>query len=135
MTKLSSFHFRGNEYLIKYIETQAVKDGVSADLYAFAGDDTRDLAIVTVEKGYKTPLQKVMYGQETIEGFMSGKAKLYVGLESADIVSYTFPNKDGHNEVDVEVGQTMQWTAEEELTFYEICSPPYEDGRFENLPE
>ena len=37
--------------------------------------------------------------------------------------------------IDVNVGDSMQWTAgsEEVLEFQEVCIPPYEDGRFENL--
>jgi hypothetical protein len=42
--------------------------------------------------------------------------------------------KDAYKEVIVKVGETMQWVAAESgLTFYEICEPPYIDGRFENL--
>lgn len=35
----------------------------------------------------------------------------------------------------VKVDQVMQWHANgySDLIFYEICEPPYQDGRFENL--
>jgi hypothetical protein len=31
----------------------------------------------------------------------------------------------------------MQWAAavDSELIFYEICEPPYKEGRYESLPE
>jgi len=46
---------------------------------------------------------------------------------------------DGESEepivVTVGVGEIMQWKADKEsgLAVYEICFPPYEDGRYENL--
>ncbi len=54
---------------INYNETLQVKDGVVCDTYAFEGDTLKDLAIVTVRVGFKTPLQRVMKGEQTIEGF------------------------------------------------------------------
>ena len=135
MSKLSSFDFRGSEFLVRFVEQMQVKEGVDCDVYAFAGDDMRDLAIVMVKKGFKTPLQKVVEGTETIEGFMSGKGTLRIGLPDGQIISYVFPNKNAHNEVIIAIGQTMQWQAAEDLTFYEICSPPYKDGRFIVIPD
>jgi hypothetical protein len=37
-------------------------------------------------------------------------------------------------EVEVKIGETMQWQAapDSDLEVYEICFPPYADGRFEN---
>ncbi len=37
----------------------------------------------------------------------------------------------------IEVGQIMQWQADKkcELIAYEVCYPPYEDGRYKNLLE
>ena len=39
--------------------------------------------------------------------------------------------------IDVKVGDTMQWKADlnSRLVVYEVCYPPYADGRYENLPE
>jgi hypothetical protein len=34
---------------VTYVETVAVKPGVMCDVYAFPGDSSRDLAIVTVQ--------------------------------------------------------------------------------------
>jgi hypothetical protein len=37
--------------------------------------------------------------------------------------------------VKVEIGELMQWTADEKtgLMVYEICFPPYQDGRYEEI--
>ena len=47
---------------VTYVETMQVKDGVSCDVYTFDNDNSKDLAIVTVDKGSKTPLQKIQKG-------------------------------------------------------------------------
>ncbi len=51
--------------------------------------------------------------------------------------SYNLNEQSQNKEVVVGVGQIMQWTAPEDtdLVFYEVCDPPYQDGRFEDLPE
>lgn len=133
MSKLTTFQNRP----VAYIETMQVKDGVECDTYSFVGDDAQDLAIVRVTKGFKTPLQKILQGNKTIEGFMEGKGTLVVQLEDGTTKTYDLDPTSTNKEVEVKVGQTMQWTAPSgtDLVFYEICDPPYKDGRFENLPE
>jgi len=123
-----SFTHNNKDLPVKYIETTEVKEGVSCDVYQFIDDNTKDLAIVSVNKGAQTPLQKVLTGKKTIQGFISGKGKLTINK----IISYNFPN---HllNEIEVEIGQTMQWMALEDLVFYEICEPPFKEGRFQSL--
>ncbi len=136
--KLSSFSIGEQPNSVKYVETQQVKDGVECDVYTFEDDNTRDLAIVRVAGGFKTPLQRVLKGDKTIEGFLDGKAALTVVSKDGRSQKYTFESEeDKGKEVDVSVGQTMQWSADETtgLVFYEICEPSYEDGRFEILPE
>lgn len=135
VNKLKSIDYNNTSLPISFVETMKVKVGVTCDVYSFKDDDSKDLAIVTVEKGSKTPLQKVLQGVETIEGFYSGKGILRVSTD--DVANtYVFPS-DTINEVPVSIGDTMQWQADEEvdLVFYEICTPPYQDGRFENLSE
>lgn len=132
MTKLSSFNRNGANYFVRYNETIRVKDGVLCDTYEFVDDDSQDLAIIYVDNGCSTPLQKVIGGTETVEGYISGRAVLRIGLDDNKIVSYDFPNDNSSNEVTVLVGQTMQWEAIEDLTIYEICTPPYKEGRFLN---
>lgn len=133
MEKLADF--QNNK--IKFIETLAVKDGVECDTYEFATDKSKVLAIVRVISGCSTPLQRILKGNRTIEGYLSGKGNFRVVFENGESKTYEFPREDGTLEFTVERGQIMQWQAAEdtELIFYEICEQPYEDGRFENLPD
>lgn len=136
-SKLTSFEIDSRGLPVRYVETMQVKEGVICDVYQFSQDDTKDLAIVTVSPGAKTPLQRVLLGASTIEGFMSGEGILTIW--SADGVRQVHeftPNSRGAS-VTVEIGQFMQWHAsgKSDLVFFEICEPPYADGRFENLPD
>jgi hypothetical protein len=138
MPKLTTFTLNNQVLPVRYVETQRVKKGVECDIYVFTNDTSKDLAIVRVQGGYKTPLQKILKGTETIEGFISGQATLTVTSPNGKPQIHSFDsNADVIKEVVVAVGQTMQWAASgrAELEFYEVCEPPYEDGRFENLPE
>lgn len=129
--KLTSFTRNGMTHKVRFVETQTVKDGVTCDIYTFPEDSTCDLAIVHVAAGNKTPLQRIRAGEKTVEGFMSGTGTLAVTNASGKSVTFTFPG-DLH-EVELHIGDLMQWSADTDLTFYEICYPPYVDGRFENL--
>ena len=84
-----------------------------------------------VQSGSRTPLQKVLQGDQTIEGFMFGKGTLTVKAAEGTVREYNYPGDQ--EQVVVDVGQTMQWHAKEDLTFYELCWPPYQDGRYQNL--
>lgn len=117
--------FRGRD--ITFIENMTVREGVSCDVYSFNGDNTKDLAIIRVDAGSSTPLQKVLSGDKTIEGHVSGKAILKV-----DDLEYNFPS-DEYSEVEIQVGQIVRWTAIEDLVFFEECTPPYQDGRYQDL--
>jgi hypothetical protein len=75
---LTSFNFEGNEQAITYIETTHVVDGVDCKVYSFIDDDTKDLGIIKISPSKKTPLQKVLKGEKTIEGYISGKGKLTI---------------------------------------------------------
>ncbi len=134
---LKSFILDGKKVPVNFVEKQQVKDGVLCDVYAFSEDDTRDLGIVTVDAGYKTPLQRILMGDKTVEGFLGGSGTLTVGSTDGQSKEYLFKDDTAPRELTVEVGQTMQWhaTGREKLVFYEICSPSYKDGRFENLLE
>ena len=112
---MTSMEFNGQK--IKFIETTQVKEGVVCDVYEFENDTRKDLGIVKVSKGYKTPLQKVLKGDKVIEIFREGVGKLTViGTDKKDRV-YRFPGQQ--SEVEVEVGELMQWEALENLTFAE----------------
>lgn len=117
---------------VTYIETQQVKEGVEADLYTFDDDSSKDLAIVRVAAGHKTPLQRVVKGEKTIEGYLGGQGSLAVTRPDNTQVVVSYPG-NVEPETSVAANDTMQWSAITDLTFYEICWPPYEDGRFENL--
>ena len=96
---LTSFTVDGKEQEVVYVETEDLAPGVLVDIYAFVGDDTKDLAIVTVLPGFKTPLQQVLKGVRTIEGYVSGKGaylndkQIFVnGINSIEksVVDYNF---------------------------------------------
>lgn len=135
--KLIEFVLDEQAIPVRFNGTIVVKEGVECDTYSFEGDSDKDLAIVRVEKGHKTPLQRVVGGIRTIEGYVDGEGTLTIRSENGQSELRHFGPGLYNKEVAVGVGQTMQWTAGEDkgLTFYEICVPPYEDGRYENLPE
>jgi hypothetical protein len=132
MQKLSTFTLNNQHVNVRYVETQTVKEGVECDIYEFIDDTTRDLAVVRVSKGYKTPLQLILKGDKTFERYESGKGYLTITMPDGTTTIYHFPQGEA-KEAMVEIGQTMQWSADEDLVFSEICEPPYEDGRFKNL--
>lgn len=134
MEKLTSFTINTTSLPVTYLSTQTVKTGVECDVYSFTDDTTKDLAIVHVEKGHKTPRQKVLSGEKTIEGYVGGSGKLTVISEAGETVDYEFGQHKENEAVVIKVGETMQWEATTSgLTFFESCTPPYEDGRFQNL--
>jgi hypothetical protein len=135
MDRISEFELNGESSGVKFIDSLVVVPGVVCDVYEFIGDVTKDLALVQVEAGRKTPRQKVSKGDITIEGYLSGEGTLTVDDGDGEKV-YTFPNADVTS-VEIKQGSIMQWSAgpESPLVFYEICTPPYEEGRFKNIEE
>lgn len=130
-----SFHQLLSEFggePISFVETSQVKEGVVCDVYSFDGDDQKDLGIVRVKKGYKTPLQRVLEGDKTLEIFQTGQGVLRVTNTDRIETRHSFPS-DNLAEVEIKVGDLVQWEATEDLVFAEVCYPPYKDGRFENL--
>lgn len=117
---------------VSFVETMDVATGVQCDVYTFTDDKTKDLGIIRIKPGAKTPLQRVLKGDKTIEGYISGKGKLTITSPAGERKIY-----DGKKSfsVEVKIGELMQWEADKnsELAAYEICYPPYEDGRYENL--
>lgn len=133
---LTSFDFGEGDENVVFVETVDVIEGVKCDVYSVEGNNSKDLGIIKIELGHKTPLQKVLKGDQTIEGHVSGKGLLQIIRASGDEEIY--PVDEGINEhfsVDVGIGDTMQWQADENanLKAFEICIPPYEEGRYENL--
>lgn len=127
MTRLTEF----NGLPVKYLESSSVVAGVECDVYEFSDDPSCDLGIVTIAAGAKTPRQRVVRGEKTIEACVSGAGILQVTFASGEDREYQFSSTT--EPVIVRVGETMQWRAETAMVISEICYPPYAEGRFENL--
>jgi hypothetical protein len=132
---LDKFEFENASQSVEFVEATNVVEGVKCDIYKFTDDNTKDLGIINIDSGKKTPLQKVLKGEKTIEGYVSGSGKLVVMRNGGKEEVYKVKDGDPPLSVDVEVGETMQWEASpnSKLVVYEVCFPPYEDGRFKNL--
>ena len=124
--------FRGEP--IEFVESLKVKEGVICDVYKFKEDDTKDLGIVEVRKGFKTPLQLVVGGDRTLEIFKQGEGTLTIIDRDNNQKIYSFPG-ESQTEIEVRVGEKMQWEALGDLIFAEICYPPYVDGRYKNIDD
>ena len=129
---IKEFNFEGKNLPVIFVETSQVADGVECDVYKFNDDASKDLGIIKIKAGCKTPLQKVLKGERTVEGFISGRGKLTVTKAGGEKKVY-IGQKDLF--VFVEIGSLMQWQAapDSDLEVYEICFPPYQLGRFANL--
>lgn len=135
-TRLKSFNFGGKEQAVSYVETMRVADGVDCEVYTFDGDLSKDLGIIKINPGCKTPLQKVLKGNRTTEGYVSGRGILTITKSGGKREIYIVgrePQKPFSIKVDI--GELMQWEADEnsDLVAYEVCFPPYEDGRYQNI--
>jgi hypothetical protein len=116
--------FQGEKVI--FVEQSIVRDGVTCDVYLFPNDSSKDLAIVKIEPNSYTPKQEILKGDRIIEGLISGKG-LFIKNGKEEIVK-------SKEIFEVDIGDTMQWKAGEVgLQFYEICYPPYQDGRFKHL--
>lgn len=133
---VTSFNFEGKELSVSFVETMHVTGGVDCDVYTFLGDQSKDLGIIRISPGSKTPLQKVLKGERTVEGYISGKGKLTI-TKSDGKQEVHAANSESEEPIIVTVGtgELMQWEADKSsnLVVYEICFPPYEDGRYENI--
>ncbi|MBU2592131.1 hypothetical protein KKD61_01560 [Patescibacteria group bacterium] len=136
LISIKSFLFEGREQPVSFVETMHIVDGVDCDVYTFDGDSTKDLGIIRIVPGNKTPLQRVLKGDRTVEGYLSGKGKLTITKPDGKQQIYEV-NEELKEPivVTVAIGELMQWEADtsSNLKVYEICFPPYEDGRYENI--
>jgi hypothetical protein len=130
--QLHFFYTEGRRLSVTFVETQQVTTGVTAHIYDFVTTKEKDLAIITIQAGCSTPLQIVESGVTTIEGWISGKGTLTINKGMKDEMVFYFP-KGFADTVEVSVGQTMQWKAETSMVVSEVCTPPYDTGRFTNL--
>ncbi len=117
---------------VEFVETLDVKEGVVCDVYTFTETNEKDLGIIEIKAGFSTPLQKVLKGDRTIEELIEGDGVLTVIDVSRNKTEY-HQTHNNHDPIEVKVGELMQWTAKIDMVFSEICFPPYEDGRYENL--
>jgi len=131
---MKTFSLDGVEQSVSFVETMQVTDGVECDIYNFTEDESKDLGMIRVESGKKTPLQRVLQGEKTIEQYISGKGKLTITRQDGtqDVLI-----ADESNSVYriVNIGEMMQWEADidSDLLAAEICYPPYQEGRFEDI--
>ncbi len=134
--QLNAFDFEKKTQPVSFVETMKITAGVECDVYTFDGDSNKDLGIIRIEPGNKTPLQRVLKGDKTIEGYISGKGRLIITKSDNTQEEYPVDNNTKKPfAVTVAIGEKMQWQANKDssLVAYEICFPPYEDGRYENL--
>ena len=133
--RLQTFTFDGEPLRVSYQDTEHVAEGVECDVYRFEGDDTKDLGIIKVKPGFSTPRQRVLDGDRTIEGYMSGKGKLIITKPDGTIDSYSFDQDTLNFTLNVRIGEIMQWQADTEfpLVASEVCFPPYNDDRYERV--
>ncbi len=134
--RLQVFELQGHRHAVEYVETSTVTSGVTCDVYRFTADDTRDLGVVQVQPGCRTPMQRVVGGTSTIEGLLRGQGTLTVTKPDGRADTHAFDDPRTPP-VSVDRGDIMQWHADGPmpLIFYEVCSPPYEAGRFEDLDD
>jgi len=135
--KLERFSFRGEVLEVVYVETTHPFPGVRCDIYVHPETKEKDLAIITIEAGKKTGRQRVLKGKETIEGYISGMGKLTIThADKRKDVFELDSTQEGFAQI-VEIGEIMQLEAgpDGELVMFEICVPPWEDGRYEDLKD
>ncbi len=131
------FNYKNQKIPIKFIETSQVKKGVYCDVYKFTQKENSDLGIISIKKGASTPKQKILSGEKTIEGYISGHGFLIIKDSTGEENRYKVNSQTPNFKITVKIGETMQWHADKdsELSVYEICYPPYQEGRFKNLPD
>lgn len=135
MRRLEQFTYKGKTLYTEFIESAEVFPGVICDVYFHPETHERDLGVIYIEAGKKTQPQRILNGVETIEGYISGKGKLLILKPSGDKLVFELDSESEGFSHTIEVGDIMQWQAEEDLVVFEICYPPYKDGRFENLAD
>lgn len=133
--QLNRFLWNNKFLSVSFVETLKVTTGVECDVYTFKGDKSKDLGIIRINAGHKIPLQRVLKGDKTIEGYISGKGKLVITELDNTQKEYLVNDSTLKSFIKtIAIGEIMQWQANKDsnLVVYEICYPPYEDGRYEN---
>lgn len=141
------FQENENNTPIIFEELVQVAPGVQCGVFSFdkegERDKIRDLGIIIIEPGGQTPIQRVILGDRTIEGLIYGSGALRVIRSNGGNPQYEthyFDSEDLLNpttniSITVSEGDIMQWTADPNtyLIVYEICEPPFTEGRFETI--
>lgn len=78
-------------------------------------------------------LKELGGGNQTIEGYRSGAGKLIILHENGEKSVFEVDAESEGSTFEVKVGEIMQWQASSDLELFEVCFPPYADGRFEDL--
>jgi hypothetical protein len=134
--RYTHIHIGEEELTVQHHGTDAVAEGVTCDVYSLPTDPTRDVGIITVEPGSRTPLQRVLGGERTIEGHLGGTGTLHlIRADGTEQVHHVDDEIHEPFSTEVHVGDRMQWiaTGDAALRLYEVCYPPYEPGRFEDI--
>lgn len=135
---LKEFQLDSDPQSVEFVGTERVCEGVECDVYVFIEDDSKDLGIIKVAPGFKTPLQRVVEGLRTIEGHVSGEGQLTIIREGGNCEIHDFCGESQNKAlIDVNIGDLMQWKAigSTRLVAFEICYPPYQEGRYEEIAD
>lgn len=110
---------------VRFIESIEVKEWVTCDVYEFEWNNKKDLGIITMKKWHSTPKQKILKWDKTIEWIISWNWKF--------LFNWRDINCKWWEKFELWIWDIMEWKADTDLEFYEICYPPYEDWRFKDL--
>lgn len=119
-----------NEFLwekVSFISSSEVKKWVICDVYEFEWNNEKDLWIIYITSWNSTPKQKILKWDKTIEWIISWIWSFIFNWKE------NICNEKEQNTFELNIWDTMQWKADTDLVFYEICYPPYDDWRFKNL--
>ena len=137
MSLVESLSYGGASYKTQFLSSTEVFPGVVCDAYLLVETQERDLGVIYIQAGRRTKPQKVLDGIETIEGYVSGRGSLIIVKPSGEPLEFKVgPGSEGFS-YPVDVVDIMQWRADagDNLVVFEICFPPYQAGRFEDLDD
>lgn len=135
MPHIEAFSYRDQTLQVEFVESSVVFPGVVCDVYRHPETKERDLGVIYIEAGSHTLPQRVHGGTTTIEGYISGRGRLVVVKPSGERQVFEVGPETGEFSQVIEIGDIMQWQADEDLEAFEICFPPFADGRYENLED
>jgi len=133
MKKYTKFPFQWHDLAVRFVETSHVVEWVECDVYEFIEDKEKDLWIIRISKNSKTPHQLILRWEATIEWYISWKG-MFIHETWDCKKEYVVGNTDEF-EIIVNKWDKVQWISDQdsELIAYEVCYPPYEEWRFQNL--